>query len=61
MKFRYNNKLKPNQKITKENLNQQRKNKSIKDKHLLNRYTDESLLHLFNDVALNYTNLNDKA
>lgn len=64
MEFRYNNKLKPNQKVTKENLNQWRKNKSIKDKHLLNRYTDESLLHLFNDVALNdtkYTDLNDKA
>ena len=56
MEFRYANKLNPKKKITKQDLNKWRKS-GVEGYNLLNRYDDNTLLRLFNEVAKNKQNL----
>lgn len=51
--FRYLNNIDPKKKYTKEDVLNMRKNKDIKDRDLLNRYNDDFILFLLNDVAMN--------
>lgn len=51
MEFRHNNNLDPNKEVTLEDIKKMRKNKDIKDYGILNRYNDETLYRLFNNVA----------
>lgn len=51
MEFRYQNKMDPKRKYTEQDIETMRNDKSTKDVNLLNRYTNEFLLKLFNDVA----------
>ena len=55
--FRYKNNLDPTETITPEKLEYLKKN--AKDYNLLNRYDDDTLLFLFNDVAYNPTEQHD--
>lgn len=55
MQFRYDNKLTPNYKVTKKDLERWRKSKTVNGQNLINRYDDDVLLKLFNDVAMNNT------
>ena len=51
MQFRYDNKLNPKKKYTIEDIQKMRQNNTIKDSNLLNRYKDEYIQRLLNDVA----------
>ena len=51
--FRFKNNLDPTYTFTLKDVRKLRKNTKIKDFELLNRYTDEFILHLLNDVAYN--------
>ena len=53
MQFRKDNNINPNQIWTKQQIQDLRKNNNIKDYDLLNRYDDDFLLFLFNDIAQN--------
>lgn len=55
MQFRYDNKLTPNYKVTKKDLERWRKSETVNGYNLINRYDDDVLLKLFNDVAMNNT------
>lgn len=57
MQFRYDNKLNPNKKVSKQDLNYWR-SKHVNGRDLLNRYPDDILLKLFNNVANNTTKNN---
>lgn len=52
MQFRFDNKLNPKKKYTIEDIQKMRKNKNIKDSNLLNRYKDEYIQRLLNNVAI---------
>ena len=52
MEFRRVNRLNPKDIINKKDINKWRKNKTLELYHL-DRYDDETLLHLFNDIAEN--------
>lgn len=54
MQFRYDNKLNPKKKYTIEDIQKMRQNNTIKDSNLLNRYKDEYIQRLLNDVATIY-------
>lgn len=51
--FRYLNNIDPKKKYTKEDVLKMRKDKDVKDRDLLNRYNDDFILFLLNDVAMN--------
>ena len=51
MNIRITNKLDPKKRWTLDDINRLKRDLNTKDDNILNRYTDESLLQLFNDVA----------
>lgn len=53
MEFRYENNLDPKKVWTKDDIKALRQNRKIKDFDLLERYDDEFILRLFNEVAQN--------
>lgn len=53
MQFRQANNINPKKVWTKQEIEQLKKNKKIKDFELLNRYDSDFLLFLFNEVAQN--------
>lgn len=55
MQMRYRNKLDPKKIWTKEQINALKKDKNFQDVDILNRYDDDMLLYLFNEVADNNT------
>lgn len=53
MQFRKDNNLNPNQVWTKDQIKALKKNSNIKDYDLLNRYDDDFIIYLFNEIAQN--------
>ena len=53
MEFRYNNNLNPTHTYTIDEIKEMRNNKDTKDEELFNRYNDEFIYHLLNDIAYN--------
>ena len=58
MQLRYDNNLDPSHTYTKEEINAMRNDPDFKDYHIFDRYTDESILMLLNEVAQNTTDPN---
>lgn len=58
MQLRYDNNLDPSHTYTKEEINAMRNDPYFKDHHIFDRYTDESILMLLNEVAQNTINTN---
>jgi hypothetical protein len=56
MEFRYANKLDPNKTYTIEDIKKFKENPDIRDFELLDRYSEEDVLKLLNEIAYNNTN-----
>ena len=58
MQLRYDNNLDPSHTYTQEELEAMKNDPNFKDHHIFNRYTDESILMLLNEIAQNTTDPN---